>query len=57
MSSRDKVNFQWDDNVIRFLLDEDDKLDLYGATSQKEHVAPPGHIMLIPSQPMFPRSP
>jgi hypothetical protein len=34
-------NFQWNDNVISFLLDEDDQLDFFSATSQKEHVAHP----------------
>ena len=38
------------------------ELDLYSASSLKQqsmgrHVAPPGHIILIPSQPVFALSP
>jgi hypothetical protein len=47
-----------DDNEIRFVLDQHAELDLYSANSLKQHstgrhVAPLGHIILIPSQPVF----
>jgi hypothetical protein len=32
-------------------------LDFYSASSLKQHVAPLGHIILIPSQPVFALSP
>jgi hypothetical protein len=47
-----------DDNEIRFVLDQHAELDFYSANSLKQHstgrhVAPLGHIILIPSQPAF----
>ena len=47
-----------DDNEIRFVLDQHAELDFYSANSLKQHstgrhVAPLGHITLIPSQPVF----
>jgi hypothetical protein len=47
-----------DDNEIRFVLDQHAELDFYSANSLKQHstgrhVAPLGHIILIPSQPVF----
>ena len=50
-----KDNFQWDDDdEVRFVLDQPAELDLYSASSLKQqstnrHVAPLGHIVLIPS--------
>jgi hypothetical protein len=50
MAYGEQVNFQWDDD------------DLYGASSLKvqpagRYVAPLGHIIVIPSQPVFALSP
>jgi len=47
---------------VRFVLDQHADLDFYSASSLKQqssgrHVAPLGHIVLIPSQPVFTRSP
>ena len=56
MSWREQVNCQWDDDEVRFVLDQHAKLDFYSASSLKRagrHVAPLGHIILIPSQPVF----
>jgi hypothetical protein len=52
------VNFQRDDKEDRFVLDQHAELDFYSASSLKlqsadKHVAPLGHIILIPSQPVF----
>jgi hypothetical protein len=52
----EQVNFQWDDDEVSFVLDQQAELDLYSASSLKQqsadrHVAPLGHIILIPSQP------
>jgi hypothetical protein len=57
-----QVNFQWDDDEVRFVLDQHAELDFYSASSLKQqsagrHVAPLGHIILIPSQPVFALSP
>ena len=57
---REQVNFQWDD--ICFVLDQHAELDFYSASSLKQqsagwHVAPLGHIILIPSRPVFALSP
>jgi hypothetical protein len=54
MSWREQVNFQWDDDEVRFVLDQHAKLDFYSASSLKQqsagrHVAPLWHIILIPS--------
>jgi hypothetical protein len=45
-----------------FVLDQHAELDFYSASSLKQqsagrHVAPLGHIILIPSQPVFALSP
>ena len=58
MSWREQVNFQWDDDEVRFVLDQHAYLDLYSASSLKQqsmdrHVAPLGHIILVLSQPVF----
>jgi hypothetical protein len=54
MSWREQVNFQWDDDEVPFVLDQHAELDFYSASSLKQqsagrHVAPLGHIILIPS--------
>jgi hypothetical protein len=54
----EQVNFQWDDNEVRFALDRHAELNFYSASSLKKQsagrqVAPLGHINLIPSQPVF----
>jgi hypothetical protein len=59
---REQVNFQWDDDEVRFVFDQHAELDFYSASSLKQqstdtHVAPLGHIILIPSQPVFTLSP
>ena len=58
MLCQEQINFQWDDDEVRFVLDEHAELDFYSASSRKQqsadrHVAPLGHIILIPSQPVF----
>jgi hypothetical protein len=50
-----EVNFQWDDDEVRFILDQHAGLDLYSASSLKQqsvgkHVVPLGHIVMIPSR-------
>jgi len=55
ISWREQVNFQWDDDDVRFVLDQHAELDIHSASSLKQqsagkHVAPLGHIILIPSQ-------
>ena len=62
ISWREQVNFHWDDDETRFVLDQHAELDFYSAGSLKQqpadrHVAPLGHIILIPSQPVFALSP
>ena len=62
ISSQEQVNFQWDDDEVRFVLDQHAYLDFYSASSLKQqsadrHVAPLRHIILIPSQPVFALSP
>ncbi len=62
ISWRELVNFQWDDDEVRFVLDQHGELDLYSPSSLKQqfvgrHVAQLGHIILIPSQPVFALSP
>ena len=57
-----QVNFQWDDDAIRFVLDQNAELDFYSASSLKQQstdrqVAQLGHIILIPSQPVFALTP
>ena len=58
------VNFQWDDDEVRFVLYQHDEFDFYinNASSLKQqsadiHVALLGHIILILSQPVFALSP
>ena len=50
--------FQLNDDDVLFVLDQHAELDFYSASSLKQqsadkHVAPLGHIILIPSQPVF----
>ena len=50
----EQVNFQWDDDEVRFVLDQHAGLDFHSASSLKQqstgrYVAPLGHIILIPS--------
>jgi hypothetical protein len=56
ISWREQVHFQWDDDEVRFVLDHHAEFDFYSAISLKQqftgrHVAPLGHIILIPSRP------
>ena len=58
ISRREQVDFKWDDDEIRSVLDQHPELDFYSASSLKQqsagrHVAPLEHIILIPSQPVF----
>jgi hypothetical protein len=62
ISWREQVNFQWDDDEVRFVLDQHAELDFYSASSLKQqstdrHVAPLWHIILILSQPVFAHTP
>jgi len=46
------------DDEVRFVLDQHAELDFHSASSLKQqsagrHVPPLGHIILIPSQPVF----
>ena len=55
ISWRRQVNFQWDDDETRFILDQHAELYFYSASSLKQqsagrHVAPLGHIILISNQ-------
>ena len=44
----EQVNFQWDDDEGRFVLDQHAELDFYVASSLKQQSAD-RHIILIPS--------
>ena len=62
ISRREQVNFKWDDDEVRFVLDQHAELDSYSASFMKQqfmgrHVAQLGHIILIPSQSVFALSP
>ena len=62
ISWREQVNFKWDDDEVRFVLDQHAELDFYSASSLKQqsadrHVAPLWHIILILSQPVFAHTP
>jgi hypothetical protein len=62
ISWQEQVNFQWDDDEIRFVLDQHGELDFYSVSSLKQQsvgrrVTLLGHIILIPSQPVFALSP
>jgi hypothetical protein len=45
----EQVNFEWNDDEVRFVLDKLAKLDFYSAISLKQQSAV-RHINLIPSQ-------
>jgi hypothetical protein len=47
--------FQWDDDEVRFVLDQHTELDFFSASTQSadRHVAPLRHFILILSQPVF----
>ena len=54
--------FRLDDDDVRFVLDQNTELDFNSASSLKQqsagrHVAPLGHIILIPSQIVFALTP
>ena len=58
ISWREQVNFQKDDDEVRFVLDQHAELDLYSAISLTHQsavrpVAPLGHTILNPSHPVF----
>ena len=62
ISWREQVNFQWGDDDVCFVLDQHAELDFYIVSSMKQqsvgkHVAPLGHIILIPYQAVFAFSP
>ena len=62
ISWREQVSFQWEDNEVRFELEQHAYLDFYTASSLKQQsadrlVAPLGHIILIPNQLVFALSP
>ena len=53
---QEQVNFQWDDDDVRYLLEQHALLHFYSASSMKQQivdrqVASLRHIILIPSQP------
>jgi hypothetical protein len=58
---REQVHYQWDDDEVRFVLNQHAELDFYSASSLKQqsagrNVTPFGHIIPIPSQPIFAHS-
>ena len=62
ISWREQVCFQWNDDDVRFVLDQDVEFYFYSASSLKQqsagkHVAPLCHIILIPTQPVYALSP
>jgi hypothetical protein len=62
ISWQEQVNFQWDDEEVRFVLDQHAEFDFYSARSLKQQpavrrVVPLRQIILIPSQPVFVLSP
>ena len=59
---KNKFIIKWDDDVVRFVLDQYAELNFYSASSLKQQsadriVAPLRHIILIPSQPIFALAP
>jgi hypothetical protein len=49
-------------SILHFVLDHHAELDFYSASALKQqsvgrHIAPLGHIILIPGQPVFALSP
>ena len=62
ISWREQVNFQWDDDEVRFVLDQHAELDFCNVISLKQqsagrHVSILGHIILITSHTVFALSP
>ena len=62
ISWREQVNFHLNGNDVHFVLDQHPQQDFYSTSSLKQqsavrHVGPLGHIILIPSQPVFALSP
>jgi hypothetical protein len=62
ISWQEQINFQWGDDEVRFVLDQHTELGFDSTSSLKQqfagrHVAPLGHIILNPSQPVFLLSP
>jgi hypothetical protein len=61
ISWREQVLFwrdDYDDDNVRVVLNEHSELDFYSTSSLKQqsakrHVAPPGHIILIPSKTVY----
>jgi hypothetical protein len=56
-SWQEQVTFRWVDDDVHFVLDQNTELDFYSANTLNQqsagrHVAPLGHIILIPSQPV-----
>ena len=56
-----QINFLWGDE-IRFVLDQRAELDFYSASSLKQqssgwHVAPLGHTVMVPRQPVYTLTP
>jgi len=54
---QEQVNCQWDDDEVRFVVDQHAEFNIYSVNSLKQqsacrHVAPLEHIILIPSQPV-----
>ena len=54
ISWREQINFQRDDDEVRFKLDQHAEMDFYSASSLKQqsvgrHVAPLEHSILIPT--------
>jgi hypothetical protein len=54
ISWREQVNFQWDNDEFRFVLDQHAELDVYRTSPLKQrssgrHGAPLEHNILIPS--------
>ena len=57
-----QINFEWNDDEVHFVQDQRAYFDFYSARLLKQqsadrHVVPLGHIILIPSQPVFALSP
>jgi len=52
-----RTSYFWDDDKVHFVLDQHDLLDFNSAFLKQQpmdrHVAPLGHIIPMPSQPVF----
>jgi hypothetical protein len=58
ISWQEQVKFWWNNDDVRFVLEQHVELDLYSVRSLKQQstardVPPLRHIILIPSQPVF----